>query len=108
MPCANVSISKAGRARAWPGTHTFVSGVPNRFPRYPGSALPFPLPDQTDRPFDFRSQEFCDAAERLMRVSGCSLVLCRQELFIAWGDVAQAHTALLLANCLQQGGPVLH
>ena len=49
-------------------------------------------------PFDFRSPLFRDAALMLVQTTGCSLLLCRQELFIAEGDVAQAYATLSAAR----------
>lgn len=44
---------------------------------------------------DFRSQAFRDAALMLVQTTGCSLMLCRQELFIAEADMEQAYEALV-------------
>lgn len=49
----------------------------------------------TPEPFDFRSRRFCDDAQALQEETGCSLVLCRQELFIAEGDYLEARAMLL-------------
>lgn len=46
-------------------------------------------------PFDFRSPLFRDTALMLVQTTGCSLVLCRQELFIAEGDTELAYGALM-------------
>ena len=39
---------------------------------------------------DFRSRRFAVDARALVRLTGCTLDLCRQELFIAEGDAAEA------------------
>lgn len=44
---------------------------------------------------DFRSQAFSDAALMLVQTTGCSLMLCRQELFIAETDMEQAYEVLV-------------
>lgn len=40
--------------------------------------------------FDFRLKRFAVDAQALTRLTGCPLELCRQELFIAEGDAAEA------------------
>jgi hypothetical protein len=47
-----------------------------------------------DAPWDFRSPRFRDQAVALVRMTGCPLVLCRQELFIAEGDAVEAYMVL--------------
>lgn len=47
-------------------------------------------PIHLEADFDFRSQRFADDATALARITGRSLEHCRQELFIAEGDVALA------------------
>ncbi len=44
--------------------------------------------------WDFRSPQFRDQALALMRMTGCPLVVCRQELFIAEGDAVEAYMVL--------------
>lgn len=44
--------------------------------------------------WDFRSDRFRDQALALARMTGCPLALCRQELFIAEGDAAEAYMVL--------------
>ena len=44
---------------------------------------------------DFRSQAFSDAALLLVQTTGCSLMVCRQELFIAETDMEQAYEVLV-------------
>lgn len=58
--------------------------------------------------FDFRSSRFSDDAQTLARATGLSLQKCRQELFIADGDVALAHELLLCGYCMEPVGPTLH
>ena len=49
-------------------------------------------PAHTD--WDFRSDRFRDQALALARMTGCPLVECRQELFIAEGDAVEAFMVL--------------
>lgn len=44
--------------------------------------------------FDFRSSQFCADAQALARATGRSVQSCRQELFIAEGDMVLAHQLL--------------
>ena len=46
-------------------------------------------------PFDFRSVRFCTDALTLARATGLTLQSCRQELFIAEGDMGMAYTSLV-------------
>ena len=43
---------------------------------------------------DFRLARFRDQAGALARMTGCPLVVCRQELFIAEGDAVEAFMML--------------
>lgn len=45
--------------------------------------------------FDFRSARFAREALALQRLTGRSLLLCRQELFIAEGDALEAWQCLV-------------
>lgn len=45
--------------------------------------------------FDFRSSRFAADASTLVRTTGRSLARCRQELFIAEGDMALAYIWLV-------------
>jgi len=45
--------------------------------------------------FDFRSSRFCADAQTLARTTGRPLTECRQELFMAEGDMAMAHELLM-------------
>lgn len=58
--------------------------------------------------FDFRSAQFCADAQTLARTTGCPLALCRQELFIAEGDMVQAFEWLRSGYTLAAVEPVLH
>jgi hypothetical protein len=58
--------------------------------------------------FDFRSVRFCTDALTLARTTGCSLDLCRQELFIAEGDMVLAFEWLVSGYNITQDAPVLH
>ena len=57
---------------------------------------------------DFRSPVFRDAAHYLVQSTGCALLLCRQELFIAEGDAEHAYMALIASRSATDHGPVLH
>jgi len=59
--------------------------------------------DHTE-PFDFRSSRFCTDALTLARATGKKLQSCRQELFIAEGDMGLAYE--LLASGYE-GEPVM-
>lgn len=56
-------------------------------------------------PFDFRSVRFCTDALTLARATGQTLQSCRQELFIAEGDMVMAYEMLVSSY---QGEPVIH
>ena len=49
---------------------------------------------RVDAPFDFRSARFAEDARRLVAHTGRSLESCRQELFLAEGDVDEARAVL--------------
>ncbi|MEO8859293.1 MAG: hypothetical protein ABI343_20095, partial [Burkholderiaceae bacterium] len=53
------------------------------------------LPRSARQPMDFRSMAFRDDAEQLVQTTGCTLTLCRQELFIAEGDIEEARRVLV-------------
>ena len=57
--------------------------------------MKFPTRYRLAEPLDFRSQAFNDTALLLMQSTGCTLLLCRQELFIAEGDAENCYLALL-------------
>ena len=61
-----------------------------------------------NQPFDFRSIRFCDDAQTLARATGPSLQRCRQELFIAEGDVALAHELLTAGYGMEPATRTLH
>ncbi len=61
-----------------------------------------------DQPFDFRSSRFCADALSLARTTGRSLAACRQELFIAEGDMVQAFEWLVSGYEGPVNGPVFH
>lgn len=50
--------------------------------------------DHTE-PFDFRSSRFCTDALTLARATGRTVQSCRQELFIAEGDMGLAYELLV-------------
>ncbi len=58
--------------------------------------------------FDFRSHRFAMDALTLARVSGCSLVACRQQLFMAEGDMGLAHELLVSGYDAEPATPRLH
>lgn len=58
--------------------------------------------------FDFRSQRFCEEANALVQMTGRSLVMCRQELFLAEGDVLQAQAVLCAGDALPAWSERLH
>ena len=59
-------------------------------------------------PPNFRSHEFRDAALALVQITGCTLALCRQELFSAEGDMDHAYAALLERKAGAVTPQVLH
>ncbi|MEO6625741.1 MAG: hypothetical protein ABIN37_13065 [Burkholderiaceae bacterium] len=59
-------------------------------------------------PLDFRSQRFAVDALALVRLSGQPLELCRQELFIAEGDAAEAYLVLLAMSWPAPSASDLH
>ena len=58
--------------------------------------------------FDFRSVRFCTDALTLARATGCSLDRCRQELFIAEGDMALAFDWLVSGYAATTESAILH
>ena len=58
--------------------------------------------------FDFRSAQFVADAQTLARASGRPLALCREQLFIAEGDMVQAFEWLRSGYSLEVVEPVLH
>lgn len=60
------------------------------------------------QPSDFRSSRFCEDAQALVRATGQSLERCRQELFIAEGDVVLAHELLTVGYGEEPAGHTLH
>jgi hypothetical protein len=60
------------------------------------------------QPFDFRSGQFGDDAQTLARTTGRSLETCRQELFIAEGDMALAFELLTAGYQAELPQPTLH
>ena len=57
---------------------------------------------------DFRSERFAVDALALARLTGRPLDVCRQELFIAEGDTAEACMVLLAGSPQESGGHRLH
>ena len=66
----------------------------SRFANF-GPAVKFPTQYCTAEPLDFRSSAFRDAAHALVQSTGCTLLLCRQALFMAEGAAEDAHVVLL-------------
>ena len=58
--------------------------------------------------FDFRSARFCADASTLARATGRSLDRCRQELFIAEGDMALAFDWLVSGYAVTTQAQVVH
>lgn len=63
--------------------------------------------DETDA-FDFRSYQFGVNARTLARATGRCLVSCRQELFIAEGDMGLAYVVLIAGYGAEPDHPTLH
>ena len=57
---------------------------------------------------DFRSKRFAVDARALVRLTGRTLDLCRQELFIAEGDAAEACEVLQIGLRSGPAGRPLH
>jgi|GEM_PF-2357445 len=74
------------------------------------SALSVPSPSCASEiePFDFRSTRFAIDALTLARTTGCSLADCRQELFMAEGDMALAFELLVAGYEAEARIPILH
>jgi hypothetical protein len=77
--------------------------------------LPNPVPDlklsthsRSAEAQDFRSAAFRDAAHTLVQRTGCALMLCRQELFVAEGDAEHAYVALMSYKSSGDTVPLLH
>lgn len=66
------------------------------------------LPADHSQPFDFRSAQFGADAQALARATGQSEETCRQELFIAEGDMVLAHEWLTAGYAAQAAAPTLH
>lgn len=58
--------------------------------------------------FDFRSARFCADALTLARTTGRPLAACRQDLFIAEGDMALAFDWLISGYDGPTDDPVIH
>ncbi len=58
--------------------------------------------------FDFRSSEFGADAQTLARATGATLETCRQQLFIAEGDMALAFEWLTAGYAADQIPSTLH
>jgi hypothetical protein len=61
-----------------------------------------------DQTFDFRSPRFCADALTLARTTGRSLAACRQDLFIAEGDMVLAFDWLVSGYDGPTDDPVIH
>ena len=57
---------------------------------------------------DFRSERFAVDALALARLSGQPLEVCRQELYIAEGNAAEALMVLLSGSSPEPAGHLLH
>ncbi len=58
--------------------------------------------------FDFRSSQFGADAQTLARATGASLETCREQLFIAEGDMALAFEWLTAGYAVDPNTPTLH
>ena len=74
----------------------------------PGLSVPSELPCGEIAPFDFRSRHFDVDARTLARVTGYSLVACRQQLFMAEGDMVLAHELLVCGYDVEPSEPTFH
>ena len=99
-----------------PSEYTFMPAVklpirsvsgPLRGPAY-GADVSACQSFSEDPLFDFRSVRFCTDALTLARATGCSLDRCRQELFIAEGDMALAFDWLVSGYAETPDAPALH
>jgi len=84
---------------------------PSRDPACESASIPviaMSLPANQHQPFDFRSSQFGDDAQTLSRATGLGLEKCRQELFIAEGDVALAYDLLTVGYGVEPPPPTLH
>jgi hypothetical protein len=72
------------------------------------AAVKILLQHQVGEPPDFRSPAFRDAAHDLVQSTGCTLVLCRQELFMAEGNAEDAYEALMTYKSCGSYIPLLH
>lgn|GEM_PF-1086537 len=61
-----------------------------------------------DPTFDFRSSRFCADARTLAGATGRTLAACRQDLFIAEGDMAMAFDWLMSGYNGPSDDPVIH
>ena len=74
-----------------------------------GTAVPtLASPADHSHVFDFRSSQFGADARTLARATGASLQACRQELFIAEGDMALAFELLTAGYETEPVTPTLH
>ncbi len=65
-------------------------------------------PDDASTDFDFRSPQFDVDALTLARVTGHVLVSCRQELFMAEGDMSLAFELLISGYGIAPSQPASH
>lgn len=70
--------------------------------------MKFPIQYRLAASPDFRSQAFKDVAQALVQSTGCTLLLCRQELFIADGDAHDAYLALAAHKSAAACRQILH
>ncbi len=67
-----------------------------------------PRPSHGPVQLDFRSAHFAHGAFALQRLTGRSLLLCRQELFIAEGNVVEAWHVLVGGPAADSPRVVMH
>ena len=106
--CALVPITKANLPGRSPRRAKPAGCAKILFSSVNGTFLKLPTQHCAAPPWDFRSEEFRAAALILVQTTGCSLMLCRQELFIAEGDMEQAHAVLVGATAVAAGREPLH
>lgn len=81
---------------------------PTREPAVGPAVTSVSSPADHCQPFDFRCARFDDDARTLVRATGRTLDQCRQELFIAEGDLALAYELLTVGYGATYSTPILH
>lgn len=81
---------------------------PSREPASGVAVTAAALPAEQGHSFDFRSSQFDADARTLARATGAALETCRQELFIAEGDMVLAYELLTAGYETDPRLPTLH